>query len=68
MHDPASDDIAGGYGLYQWVIEDASGEDSVWHRVYICKYGEGYNEPPRCPPEACIDSHCTQCKQDWRDQ
>ena len=33
----------------------------------VCRYGELYNEAPKCPWNACKNADCSICKDGWED-
>ena len=54
-----------GVGLWQWVVSSSDEESHVFSVHTICRYGSSYNEPPKCPWNACLDGQCTICASDW---
>ena len=61
----AQDDSAG-VGLWQWVVMTADKRTQVESIHTVCRYGENYNKPPKCPWNACLDGECLECVSDWR--
>ena len=57
-----------GTGLWQWIVRTEDSAIVARGNHTICKTGEGYNVPPRCPWTACVDGQCRQCKAGWMTQ
>ena len=50
------DDQTGGVGLWQWVVQSADGVSQTRSLHTICRYGDNYDSPPKCPWNACDGS------------
>lgn len=57
-----------GTGMWQWVVRTEDSTIFARGNHTICKTGEGYNVPPRCPWTACVDGQCRQCRAGWMTQ
>ena len=51
-------------GVYQWVVSTSDNVYRLYTHKYLCKYGVGFDKPPRCPLGACADNDCNVCE-DW---
>ena len=56
-----------GVGLWQWVTDSGDGQISVHSPHTVCRYGDLYNQMPKCPWNACLSSSpdCSECENDW---
>lgn len=54
-----------GVALYQWITKSPDVADAeVDTCEHVCRNGENYMSPPKCPPGACKDEQCDSCY-DW---
>ena len=51
--------------LWQWVTESNDGKSQVQTIQMMCRDGADAYTAPKCPYEACIGLHCTECSDDW---
>jgi len=53
-----------GASLYQWQVDN--GTVTSMDNTFICRTGKGtWNNPPNCPPSACVEAICQTCTE-WR--
>ena len=58
------EDAKYGASLYQWQVDN--GTVTSMDNIFICRTGKDtWNNPPNCPPSACVEAICQTCH-DWR--
>ena len=54
-----------GSGFWQWVVRTSDGSVISRDVHTVCKSGPGFNQPPECPWNACVNGDCSVCRDGW---